>query len=906
LHVGRSPNRTTRTFESSCVESIGRHIRGERTVRIILLTALWLPLLNSWNSAMTDSSHRPDASQEARATAAGGSDSSDELKALEAARIPPPLERVGVYDADPVEVADPNKASIDATSLPVVTAGELLPSGHRRVQQTVRFPISPQKLEQWRAAGKPLELDPQTGQAIRETFADFLPADWRTGTEDGERIDSYGNPIVNQTPGLPDWSQPDVDALRAAIRAGRETRAQQAAAGGNLRETDGVLANFIGQAIVRRIAIDDLVDLNDPALIDEDVAQAVIGYMHFYENLKFIHADDGRYLYSPTVYPGAIESFVEAHGASLLDVLAIEPPEDGGMRGGAPSGCYSRTAFARGMTDLSGQTDIWVANGFDDESADISNGLSMFFFYDCQDTGNNDAVRVSTNGYITFFQQGGGAVDGINFTNDPIPDSADTPNGYAAPWWDDLIVATNQGSTDRVSYKTEGAVDSRVFTVEWISISHLNGSTGDYHYFQVKLFETTDVIELHFGLDTSAWSTDAADSATTGIENYSGAGGDCGPNCLNTNNPPPPNDYRFTPFPRPENDNCGNAIELINGASVIGNLHRASPDGNADCGDSSNNRDVWYTFVARCNGTLHADTCGSRDIDGSTTGVDTVLSVHSGCPGTIANQLACSDDAGAGGCADNDSAVSVAMVAGQRVFIRVTHFGDIAFRFQSGAFRLNLNFASSNAPSNNNCASAIPILNGNTLIGNLLCASNDGSADCGSSATNPDIWYQFTAGASPGTLRLSMCGTRNNAGTDTGPDTALSVHSSCPGTIGNELSCNDDGFIPGCNTLDSRLFIALAPNENVKIRVTHFGDNAFRVGNGVTVLHADFGCAAPCTGDLNFDGQVSLADLAFLLAHFGTCHPSPLYEPGADLNCDSCVSLQDLATLLSHFGTTCP
>src|SRR5262249_26845788 len=156
-------------------------------------------------------------------------------------------------------------------------------------------------------------------------------------------------------------------------------------------------------------------------------------------------------------------------------------------------------AFARGMTSLSGQTDIWVANGFDDESADIATGMDLFFFYDCQDPDNNDRIRVSTNGYITFFQQGDGAIDGTNFTNDPIPNTT-SPNGYAAPWWDDLVVAMSQGTPDRVSYKTEGAVDSRVFTVEWFSMSRLNGDATDYHFFQVKLFETIDVVELHYGL----------------------------------------------------------------------------------------------------------------------------------------------------------------------------------------------------------------------------------------------------------------------------------------------------------------------------------------------------------------------------------------------------------------------
>ena len=764
-----------------------------------------------------------------------------------------------------------------------------LPTAYRRVTRTTRAPLAAKLRQALEAEGKMSEIDAATGDRIVHTLIDFLPEGWGRGTQADVPVDSLGRPIVNTAPGLPGWAQADVDALRGAIAEWIGARGQQVASGKDATETDGIIGNFVGQAIVRGIPYEDLIALNDPAAISEVTARSIISYLHSYESLKYVHAEEGRYTYESTKYPTQIHDLVTAHGASMEDVLRIEVT---GLEilGGQPSGCYARTAFARGLTLLSGQTDIWVANGFDDVSADVPTGFPLFFFYDCQDTDNNDSVRVSTNGYISFFQQGGGATDGTAFSNNGIPDVL-VPDGYAAPWWDDLVVATNQGNTDRVSYKTEGAVDSRVFTVEWFSISRLGGSANDFHFFQVKLFETLDSVELHFSTD---WQADSIDDATTGMENYNGAGGDCGPNCLNTNNAPPPNDYRFTPVPRPDNDNCGNAIELINGASVTGNLHRATPDGNANCGSSSNNRDIWYTFVARCNGTLHADTCGSRDINGPDTGIDTVLSVHSGCPGTTANLLACNDDAGTASCNAIDSEVAVAMTAGQRVFIRVTHFGDSAIRFQSGAFRLNLNLVSTAAPANDNCASATPIAVGNTLIGNLLCASNDGSADCGSSTTNPDIWYEFTAPAAFGRLEASACGSRNSSGQDTGPDTVLAVHSGCPGTLANEIACNDDGFSPGCNTVDSRALAALSPGQNVKIRVSHFGSNAFRVGNGTTVLHVVY-----CKVDPNCDGQTDGRDVGpFLLALLNPAAYAAAF-PGCDpchcdLNADDLVTLADL------------
>ncbi len=57
-----------------------------------------------------------------------------------------------------------------------------------------------------------------------------------------------------------------------------------------------------------------------------------------------------------------------------------------------------------------------------------------------------------------------------------------------------------------------------------------------------------------------------------------------------------------------------------------------------------------------------------------------------------------------------------------------------------------------------------------------------------------------------------------------------------------------------------------------------------------------------CTGDLNADNAIDLADLAVLLAHFGN---SGAGSGDGDLDADSDVDLSDLATLLARFGTTC-
>ncbi len=59
-----------------------------------------------------------------------------------------------------------------------------------------------------------------------------------------------------------------------------------------------------------------------------------------------------------------------------------------------------------------------------------------------------------------------------------------------------------------------------------------------------------------------------------------------------------------------------------------------------------------------------------------------------------------------------------------------------------------------------------------------------------------------------------------------------------------------------------------------------------------------------CFGDLDGDGDVDLADLAILLANYGTTSGA-IYEDG-DLDGDGDVDLADLAALLAVYGTTCP
>lgn len=88
--------------------------------------------------------------------------------------------------------------------------------------------------------------------------------------------------------------------------------------------------------------------------------------------------------------------------------------------------------------------------------------------------------------------------------------------------------------------------------------------------------------------------------------------------------------------PVPENDACADAINVaIEGVPLTGSTESATPDGQG-CAASSSTRDVWFRYTPQHSGTAVFSLCDSS--------FNTVLSLHSGCPGTTANMLACNDD----------------------------------------------------------------------------------------------------------------------------------------------------------------------------------------------------------------------------------------------------------------------
>jgi hypothetical protein len=255
--------------------------------------------------------------------------------------------------------------------------------------------------------------------------------------------------------------------------------------------------------------------------------------------------------------------------------------------------------------------------------------------------------------------------------------------------------------------------------------------------------------------------------------------------------------------------------------------------------------------------------------------MDTVLSLHSGCPGTAANQIACNDDAIGGVCAGmdsgtlRDSAVTAGVTAGQHLLVRVAGYNG-----SSGVFSLHVSYL---PPANDSCAGATPVSNGVTVFG-TMGATTDGPSEptspCNTfnySQIGSDVWFRYTATCT-GTASVALCGSSF--------DTKMAVYGgTCPTLGGAYLACNDDY----CG-LQSTVTFATASGQDYLIRVGGYqgatGQATMTIGCEPSCGSADF----DCDGDTGTDADIE----AFFACIAGNCPAAPC-DSTADFNMDGDV-----------------
>jgi hypothetical protein len=164
---------------------------------------------------------------------------------------------------------------------------------------------------------------------------------------------------------------------------------------------------------------------------------------------------------------------------------------------------YQRSTFAKGMTDL---VNPLTGPTMDNKSEVYDIGFT-FNYHGTDYT----QVLICTNGWLSL-----GSGNSTSQDNSTLFTTAEA-NNVLAPWFDDLI----DDNSSVVGYKLEGATPYRVFTAEWKSIHTYSNKPGAKINFQVKLFETSNIIEFHYGSLTGTGHS-ASESASIGIEDATG------------------------------------------------------------------------------------------------------------------------------------------------------------------------------------------------------------------------------------------------------------------------------------------------------------------------------------------------------------------------------------------------
>ncbi len=111
---------------------------------------------------------------------------------------------------------------------------------------------------------------------------------------------------------------------------------------------------------------------------------------------------------------------------------------------------------------------------------------------------------VSTNGYLDFSSStddGGPTADDFGYNNASFTTStvANSTNPAIAPFYDDQMAPGGTSALGTaIKYLVSGTAPNRVLTSEWIAMCVYGNTTPSLNY-QVKLYETTGVVEILYG-----------------------------------------------------------------------------------------------------------------------------------------------------------------------------------------------------------------------------------------------------------------------------------------------------------------------------------------------------------------------------------------------------------------------
>lgn len=320
----------------------------------------------------------------------------------------------------------------------------------------------------------------------------------------------------------------------------------------------------------------------------------------------------------------------------------------------------------------------------------------------------------------------------------------------------------------------------------------------------------------------------------------------------------------------PINDLCANAAFITIPGVYDGTLVNAGTEGTTNCGGGGFH-DVFYRLVAPCSGTMVVTTCPLPN-----PALDTVVSVHSGCPAAAANTLACNDQ-GPGACSPG-STLSLAVTQGTTYYIRVASKNDT-----TDTFRLTVGITQ----PNNVCAGAVPVnLGVQTFLTGCGTDPGSGSPGCGGRRFADDVWFRFISPCT-GPLTFDTCGSSF--------DTMMAIYTAatCPADSAAPTQCNDDDARCG---VQSRIRMNVTSGTRYYIRIGAVnGDQGGDItGPGRLRIRVE--------GDLDGNGTVGVGDVAVLINNWNALIP-PGDDP--DLDGNGVIGVGDVAVLILNWGTGC-
>jgi hypothetical protein len=177
----------------------------------------------------------------------------------------------------------------------------------------------------------------------------------------------------------------------------------------------------------------------------------------------------------------------------------------------SPVAGYIATAGLPNTPETVGLTSVFL---MDD---DLTNALPIGFNFNFFGASYSEFI-ISSNGFITFdlMTWDSGCCSGQN-----IPDTWES-NNLIALGWNDL----NPSNGGTIGYTTIGSAPNRVLIVDFSNVPHYGGG-GTPVTAQIKLFEGTDIIEIHCTQSSADGS-----NHTIGVENASGT---CGVTAMGMN-----------------------------------------------------------------------------------------------------------------------------------------------------------------------------------------------------------------------------------------------------------------------------------------------------------------------------------------------------------------------------------